>query len=186
MAPVLRRARPDDAAGIARVNGDAWRAAYRGIFPDAVLERRGREPDAAARRLRWIANPAGAVFVVEDGGEVVGFSMAGDPREPIAGFAAELFAIYVLPGRQGRGMGRGLLLAAAGAMVASRRPSWFLWTLRDNPPTRAFYEALGGSVVAERTAVVEGVPVAEVAYGWPDLWALLGPPAQGDGGSPPA
>jgi ribosomal protein S18 acetylase RimI-like enzyme len=107
--------------------------------------------------------------------------MAGKPREPMPGFDAELFAIDVLPGRQGRGLGRGLLLAAAGAMAAAGRRAWFLWTLRDNPPTRAFYEALGGRVVAERTAVVEGVSVAEVAYGWDPLETLLLP----SGATPP-
>ena len=173
---MIRPARPEDAAGIARVNGDTWRAAYRGIFPDEVLERRGREPDAAERRRRWIATPGTAVFVAEEEGEVLGFSMAGAPREPLAGYDAELFAIYVLPAHQGRGLGRRLLFAAAAAMAAAGRRSWFLWTLRDNPAARGFYERLGGSLVAERTAVVEGTSVQEVGYGWESLADAFRPP----------
>lgn len=180
--PVLRPARPEDAAGIARVNGDAWRAAYRGIFPDAVLEARGREPDAVERRRRWMATPGTAAFVAEVEGEVVGFAFAGAPREPVPGFDAELHALYVHPGRQGQGLGRRLLFAAAAAVEATGRRSWFLWTLRDNRPTRDFYESLGGRVVADRTALVEGIPVAEVAYGWDSLHDLFVPP----GAPPPA
>jgi len=35
---MVRRATPADAAGIARVHVDAWRATYRGIVPDEHLD----------------------------------------------------------------------------------------------------------------------------------------------------
>jgi ribosomal protein S18 acetylase RimI-like enzyme len=170
---LLRPARPEDADAIAKVNGDAWRANYRGIFPEEVLERRGREPDAGERRRRWIAKPDMTVLVAEGGGEVLGFVMAGPPREPVEGFDAEVYGLYVHPTRQGRGWGRRLLEAGAAALAERGHRSFFLWTLRDLPPTRAFYDARGGRVVAESTAVHEGVSVARVAYGWDSLEPLL-------------
>jgi ribosomal protein S18 acetylase RimI-like enzyme len=173
-SPLLRPARAEDADAIGRVNGDAWRANYRGIFPDEVLERRGREPDAGERRRRWIANPDYSTLVAEEGGEVLGFVMAGKPREPVEGFDAEVLALYVHPTRQGRGWGRRLLSAGAAALRDRGYRSFFLWTLRDLPPTRAFYDARGGRVVAESTGVHEGVSVARVAYGWNSLERLLG------------
>src|SRR5918998_4172552 len=36
--PVVREARPADAAGIARVHVDTWRTTYRGIVPDDHLD----------------------------------------------------------------------------------------------------------------------------------------------------
>ena len=61
-------------------------------------------------------------------------------------------------------------------MAAAGRRSWFLWTLRDNPPARAFYEGLGGRLVAERATVVEGTTVEEVGYGWDSLADAFRPP----------
>jgi len=173
--PLIRPARPEDAAGIARVQGDAWRAAYRGIFPDAVLEARGREPDAVERRRKWMETPRTACLVAEVDGEVVGFAMAGPTRKGPEGYDGELYALYVLPGSQREGLGRRLVLGAAGAMTALGFRRWCLWVLRDNPPARAFYEALGGRPVAERTDEVLGIPVAEVAYGWDSLKDLFLP-----------
>ncbi len=169
----IRPAIPGDAAAMARVNGDAWRAAYRGIFPDAVLDARGREPDDEEKRRRWIARPEAVILVAEEGGTVVGFVVSGPPRDPVPGFESEILAVYVHPDRQGRGIGRRLMLRAAEALAARGARSFFLWTLRDLPPTRAFYERLGGRVVAERRAPVLGVEVDEVAYGWGDPGPLL-------------
>jgi ribosomal protein S18 acetylase RimI-like enzyme len=174
--PLLRPARPEDAAGIARVQGDAWRAAYRGIFPDAVLDARGREPDAVERRRKWIGTPGTATLVAEVDGVVAGFATAGPVRKGPEGFDGELYALYVHPSGQRRGLGRRLFLGAAGAMNSLGYGKWCLWVLRENPSARAFYEALGGRNVAERTENVLGTPVAEVAYGWDSLKDLFLPP----------
>ena len=48
-----------------------------------------------------------------------------------------------------------------------------LWVLSTNMAGRGFYEALGGVYVGEKTEEMAGVTLREVAYGWPDLAALL-------------
>jgi ribosomal protein S18 acetylase RimI-like enzyme len=179
MAVAVRPARPEDAEGMVRVHGDAWRAAYRGIVPDAFLEGVGREPDAVERRRRWTAHPEALVLVAEDGGEVVGFAIGGPPRTIPPGFDAELALIYVLPGRQGGGIGRRLFGEVAAALAARGSRSLALWVLRDNAPGRAFYERLGGRFLAEKEIEIGGARLVEVAYGWRDLGAIAG------GGRPP-
>ena len=174
MALIVRPARPEDAEGIVRVHGDAWRAAYRGIVPDAHLEKVGREPDAVERRRRWMANPATRTIVAEEAGEVVGVALGGPRREGDPAFEAELAMLYVLPGNQRRGAGRGLFRAVAGGLVARGHRSMLLWVLRDNVPGRAFYERLGGRLLGEKPIELGGTTLVEVAYGWPDLGALLG------------
>lgn len=42
------------------------------------------------------------------------------------------------------------------------------WVLARNP-SRKFYEALGGKVIAEREVDRDGESFAEIAYGWSDL-----------------
>jgi hypothetical protein len=61
-----------DAPGIAGINVQTWRVAYRGQIPDAVL-------DALSAKRRtvgwqeWLTQTQGQVFVAEDGGSIVGF-----------------------------------------------------------------------------------------------------------------
>jgi hypothetical protein len=169
----IRPARPEDAAGIARVHGDAWRAAYRGLVPDAFLETRGREPDAVERRRRWIENADGIFLVVEKGGEILGFANAGPPREIPPGFDAELSALYVHPDHQRRRLGRRLVLHAVEALHARGHRSLALWVLRDNRGGRAFYESIDGKPVGEQEIEIGGARLVEVAYGWPNLDRLL-------------
>ena len=46
----VRAATADDAAGVARVHVDSWRATYKGLMPDAVLD--GLSVD---NRADWLA-----------------------------------------------------------------------------------------------------------------------------------
>jgi hypothetical protein len=43
-----------------------------------------------------------------------------------------------------------------------------VWVLARNP-SRKFYEALGGKVIAEKEIERDGESFVEVAYGWNDL-----------------
>ena len=47
-----------------------------------------------------------------------------------------------------------------------------IWVLKDNLKARAFYEAMGGVPVSEKTITIGGAELIDVAYGWPDIRAL--------------
>jgi len=49
-----------------------------------------------------------------------------------------------------------------------------LWVFDANAPAQTFYEGLGGVVVREQPIDITGQTLTEVAYGWPNLSALLG------------
>ncbi len=57
-------------------------------------------------------------------------------------------------------------------LVRSDLASAMIWVLRANP-ARFFYERLGGKLVSHRPLQVAGISVEAVAYGWPDLAAVL-------------
>lgn len=179
----------DDIAAIARIDVEAWRAAYPGILPDRVLV--GLSPKRLA--LQWehhVRRRPVDVRVAEwTGAGVVGFGDCGAARAALEGFGGEIYTLYVEPDFQGRGIGRALLLALFRRLVASGFRSASVWVLRDNP-ARFFYERLGGRVIAHRKIPVGGAPIPALAYGWRDLPATLqsGGRALGrladDGGSP--
>jgi len=168
---VVRAAVPADAAAIARVQVASWRDAYRGIVPDAFLDGM-REEEWAARRLGNLEAGGTTTLVAEEEGRIVAFACGGAARRAPGGFDAEVYALYVLRDRRRRGLGRLLLLLLADALAARGAISLVLWVLRDNAPGRAFYEGLGGRVVAAKEIEIGGASLPEVAYGWADLASL--------------
>lgn len=171
---MIRSARVDDAQAIARVQVDTWRTTYAGIVPDEYLA----NLDYARSATRWAQTLAAPerksrLFVAEEEGAVVGFACGGPLREPLPGYDGELYAIYVLKAHQDRGIGRTLVAAVAGDLLSRGYGSLVIWVLQDNP-SRGFYEALGGQVIAEKGIEIGGATLIEAGYGWPDLASLRG------------
>jgi GNAT superfamily N-acetyltransferase len=136
----LRAARPDESDVVADVHAASATVAFAHIY--------GGEPFPLARtRERW-RTFADRIVVADEAGRVVGFAAFDD---------AELHALYVLPERQGRGLGD-RLLAAAG-------PVGVLWVLEGNARGRRFYERRGWRP--------DGT--ARMAFGAPELRYRAGP-----------
>jgi ribosomal protein S18 acetylase RimI-like enzyme len=173
-APTVRRARPDDAAAIARVNVAAWRDSYAHVLPTAYLLGLSEKAGANKWRIRlsYYAHQS-ATFVAElPRRGIVGYGSCGAHRSPLPhGMDGEVFELYVDPSAQGHQVGRRLLAAMADHMVKRSMHSACVWVLRDNP-ARWFYQHLGGRLSAEATIRFAGTPLAQVAYCWPDLASL--------------
>ena len=178
-AITLRPARPGDAAAIAKVHVETWRAAYAGIVPDAYLVSMTESKQALQwnHMIRRAVAPE-AVLAAESadvpGGRIVGFGSCGRARGQAATGpgSGEIFTLYVTPDWQGRGIGRLLLEGLFARLHGSGLSEAVLWVLSDNP-TRFFYEGLGGRRVAERKERFAGVELDEAAYAWRDLGAWL-------------
>ncbi len=171
----IRRATGDDSAGIAEVQVNSFRTAYAGILPPTYLASFTCEEQAADWRA-WIReHPTDLVSVaVDPDDKVIGYALARPGAEAATGYASELIALHVRRSHQGRGVGRHLLSVAAGALREAGCTSIMLWTLGPNP-ARAWYERLGGRLLAEKPWDGNedfGLAVIEVAYGWPDIDAL--------------
>ena len=171
MKPLIRAATEGDIPAIARVHVDTWRSAYGGIVDAAYLGSLSYE-DFETRRRERFGTPGTRTFVGEAGGEVVAFATAGPNRELDAKHDSELYAIYVREGFARRGIGRGLVAAVAGWLAAENRRGMILWVLRDNAPSRRFYESVGGTPAGEKDFRFGTQDLPHAAYGWPDVAAL--------------
>jgi hypothetical protein len=174
---LIREATPADAPDLTRARQDAWRAAYRGIVPDAVLDGLDHEKEANRWRERLSPPPPGASggtvptpppknFVAELDGRVVGFCGGGPCRDEDLEYDGELYAIYIHPRWHGQGIGRALLERMARWLrwLGCRR--MLIWVLEDNAPARRFYESLGGQLARRRSIEIGGAVLPEVAYGY--------------------
>ncbi|MDQ1748884.1 MAG: hypothetical protein QOD07_3147 [Frankiaceae bacterium] len=145
----IRPATVTDAPGIAVVHVESWRAAYRGLLPQVVLD--GLSVDRRATSWRDSIGAGDGhtlVAVDEPSGRVCGFVNVGPSRDPDAANSdttssiGELRAIYLLPDAWGTGTGRRLHDAALELL----RPDFAeatLWVLDTNVRARAFYERMG-------------------------------------------
>jgi ribosomal protein S18 acetylase RimI-like enzyme len=165
---MVRRAHIDDAAAIARVHVDSWRTTYRDLLPAEFLASL-TEAGYTERWQRVIGDGSSRVYVVEEDGEVVGFASCGRERAGEAGFAGELYAIYVLEGAQRRGHGRELVRAAVEGLREMGLKDLIIWVLRDNAPARRFYERLGGTYVRTQPITIGPTTLEEISYGWRSL-----------------
>lgn len=165
---MARPAQLEDAGAIARAHVDAWRTTYLGLLPPDFLASLSEE-HYGERWRRVIGDGWSRVFVAEEEGEVVGFASGGRERAGENGFAGELYAIYVVKGAQGRGHGRELVRAVAGALREMKLSDMIVWALRDNAPARGFYERLGGVYVRSQPITIGNATLEEVSYGWRKL-----------------
>ena len=144
-------------------------------MPDSLLD--GLTDDrweAGWRRGFESMDPTRTVRVAEIDGRIVGFAGGGRARDGAPpGYVGEVYAMYVHPARQGQGIGRTLLRAVATGLVERGLVPIVIWTLFDNPQSRGFYEALGGTVIGEKREPFDGYVLHEVAFGWRDPTPLL-------------
>jgi GNAT superfamily N-acetyltransferase len=173
----VRAATPSDAKEIAYIHVDTWRVAYKDIVPGGYLANLSyAESQEMWRRVMGEGSEqAVCVFVAEEGGTLFGFS-SGRARtrfsQGLTEYKGVLETLYVLPSRQGEGIGRRLVGAIAGCLAEMDVPSMLLWVLEENKTARRFYESLGGTLLGEDTLKLGGAELSEVAYGWRDLSVL--------------
>lgn len=136
---LLRPAVAADAEALARVHLTAWRQAYADLLSPAFLDGMALGPrlDFWHRALAG-AGPGIRTWLLEEpagpdgAARVCGFASTrrGGPDDPRD---LELWGIYLLADRQGRGLGRRLWDRAVGD-----RPC-FLWVAEQNTAAQAFY-----------------------------------------------
>lgn len=172
MSYVIFPAGPDDAPDLARIHIAAWRETYRGLLPDAYLDRMSLP--AHARRFHASLTQAGpyeATLAAADRWGLVGYAAGGPSRGRRAG-EAEITTLYLLRSAQGHGVGRRLVADLSRVFAANGATSLMISVLRDNLAARGFYEHLGGRADAPRREPGPGGVTYEVSYRWPDIRAL--------------
>ena len=138
---IIRKAESSDIPGLARTHIAAWQAAYRGLMPDAIVDKHTVE----SRTANWtqtLADPATRLLVAVADDQIAGFSYFGHSREKEANpREAEMMAIYVHPDHWRHGIGRDLCRQTL-EDLRGEFTSVILWVLRDNQNARRFYEAM--------------------------------------------
>ncbi len=162
---IIRQADIDDALAIATIHVRSWQYAYRDFLPEDQLD----SLSIPQREQQWLRNldPANPVetVVIEEDGKVVGFASWGiiPDSQPVT---AMLFSMYLDPGVMGKGYGSALMQAVEVDMIAAGALRGTLHVLRENTPTRTFYERHGWEAIPEsdQTETFYDIDVNTVVY----------------------
>jgi len=146
--------REGDAAGIARVHVDGWRAAYAGLIDQAVLDgldvrRRTTTWESWIRRSLDGLPPEGhdyaahRMLVADDAGELLGWARFGRGRDSDAAERGELAGLYAHPSAWSSGIGHALITRAEEELRAEGWTQAYLWVLAGNERASRFYTRHG-------------------------------------------
>ena len=145
---IIRTAQVADAQAIARVRVAAWRAAYRGLMPDAYLER----ADLEATETEQLRNRLGAigdrahVSAAEANERIVGYCAYGcDTNDARACVNGAIYDLYVHPQLWSHGVGHQLLADATDYFKLHGCSEATLLVYEENRRARRFYERAGWS-----------------------------------------
>ncbi len=178
MPLVVRNAHLADAAGIARVECEAWRDAYPTLVPKRylldVLEETRR---TAFWRRRLSHGAEKRIVIAAASGDILGYAVFGRCRLRCLPFGGELYELYLMPEERGWGLGRRLCAETAERLAKDGVTSLCVEVLEGNP-SRYFYEALGGRLAARNSHPFAGRPLPTLIYGWDDITVIAGEAAR--------
>jgi ribosomal protein S18 acetylase RimI-like enzyme len=147
METEIRTAELDDAARIAQIHVQSWRAAYSQILRPEILSRYSVQDrqEMWKQVLRLPKDEPTRMFVLTVDGNTVGFSLTlpgrDDDLDPH--LTAELAGLYFVPSHWRRGLGTELQDRALDELRKQGFHDAVLWVLEENSAARAFYEFTG-------------------------------------------
>ena len=106
-APTIRRAGPGDADSVAAIGAATFAETFGHLYPPDDLAAFLAEAHGLERARADLADPAKAVWLLEDAGQAIGYALAGPcklPHPEVTAACGELERIYLRSGSQGGGL----------------------------------------------------------------------------------
>lgn len=167
----FRKATPEDATSIARMQVQAWQETYASIFPKPLLDALKVE----TRTTSWVTNLERpdhcTVHLALIDGEICGIAGGGKTRETeatAARYQGEVYFLHVLQSAKGKGLERLLMSKVAQDLKQEGLKGAMLWVL-EKVSSNGFYEQLGAKEVSRRTITAADHRMAQIMYAWEDF-----------------
>jgi ribosomal protein S18 acetylase RimI-like enzyme len=148
----LRDARPNDAALLARLGARTFTETFGHLYPPQDLAGFLAQAYSPERLAAYLSDPRAAAWILEAGGEAIGYALVGAcdlPHPEVTATCGELKRLYVLAAHRGGGRGGRLLDVALNALESrGQRPIWIgVWS--ENFGAQKLYGRLGFEKVGE-------------------------------------
>ena len=146
----IRNVKKEDLRAVAEIVVNGWKTAYRGIIDDDYLDNLSIEEKYQKRLKDYTKN---RFIVAELNNQIVGFCRYTDGnnyKDEYPDIDCEICALYVKPELKRNGIGRELVNYVIKEFKEEGYLKMILWCLKENYPSRAFYEKMGGKYCGEK------------------------------------
>ena len=146
MAPVIRRANAADAEALARIGADTFVATFGHLYSAEDLAAFLAESHTPAAYARYLADDAYALWLLEDGGQVLGYALAGPanlPHPELRAGDGELKRLYVDAALQNGGWGAKLFAEALAWLEREGPRTLWISVWSENHGAQRFYARHG-------------------------------------------
>lgn len=164
MEYIIRNVKFEDLKDVSTIVIKGWQTAYRGIIDDDYLDGLSIEENYQKRVKDYKEK---GFIVAEQNGKIVGFCRYRNGnmyKENYPEVDCEICALYVKPEEKGKGIGKALVEYVKNEFRKKNFKKMIIWCFKDNYPSRAFYERVGGKLCGETTCVRGGKEYKEVGF----------------------
>ena len=165
MKIVIRNVEEDDIPNFVDLNIKGWQTAYKGIIDKAFLDSMDREVIIERRKNDY---QNGYFIVAEKDNQIIGLCRYDDKviSSDSVGFDCEIIALYVHPELKRQGIGKQIINYVKNDLKNKGKNKMVIWCLKENYPSRAFYEKMGGTIIGEHNVMFGNKEYPEVGFGF--------------------
>ena len=165
---IIEKMKEEDIEQVAKILIDSWKIAYKDIIDKIFLQNLSLEEkiqtlnEEYKTRTHMIARN-------KDTNEIVGVTRFGkrlDELDRFTEYDGEIYALYVKPGLLRKKIGSKLLQYAKERVKEQGNHKMIIWCLKENEPSRKFYESMGGILLGEKMHNIGGKNYPLVGYGY--------------------
>lgn len=161
----IRNIIEDDLPEVIDIQIQGWKTAYKGIIDDNFLNSMNKEKQLE-RRKKDYQNGHFIVAILDN--NIVGFARYDDKvvSSDSDNFDSEIIALYVKPDIKGNGIGSKMINYIKDDLRKKGNKKMIIWCLKENHPSRKFYEKMGGTLTNEHNITFGDKEYPEVAFGF--------------------
>ena len=159
---IIRTMEIEDAEAVTDILIDSWQTSYRGIVSNEYLDNMDKGILADRRRKQYRD-----YIVAVSEGRIVGYCWYVNDNsftKDISEIDSEVIALYVDPKLKRQGLGRRMLSYVIDDLKKQGRKNMIIWCLKENYPSRKFYEKMGGMIIGEHMTNIGYKDYEEVGF----------------------
>ena len=161
---IVRNVKKEDLRDVSEIAIKGWQTAYRGIVDDEYLDKLSIDEFYQKRLKDYAEN---GFVVAEEKNKILGFCRYREGNaygDKFLDVDCEILALYVKPELKRKGIGKALVDYVKNEFRENKYSKMIIWCLKDNYPSRAFYEKMGGIYCGENSIQKGNKEYEEVGF----------------------